>query len=242
MAIPEFGPAALSDDVRHTYGQTGAIILRGALARASIESARENWLTVVSLFDLKIKELSQGQLNDEYPFKKEVSLFERYHFIQHVVLRLLDKAAGVAPLLEATAVSLFGKPVSFVEGKSAIRRQGASSRPVPWHRDAHAVKTQDDGNCVNFWVPLDEVGSIRPSLQIACGSATEWKDRPVDYSEIENPPDEDVASGYEVATAFLNPGDVLVFGHHTLHRTQPMANSSIRLSGEFRFDAPRQGD
>jgi hypothetical protein len=143
--------------------------------------------------------------------------------------------------LEATAVSLFGKSVSFVEGKSAIRRQGASSRPVRWHRDAHAVKTHDDGNCVNFWIPVDEVGMVRPSLQIACGSAAEWKYRPVDYSAIENPADEDVPLDYQVATAFLNPGDILVFGHHTLHRTQPMANGSMRLSGEFRFDAPKQG-
>jgi hypothetical protein len=233
MSIPELSPSAIAIDFEPAYRYAGAAILRGAIPQEVVGRARAQWTDALATFEEKASELAEGRLSDDYQFHPQVSLFARYHFIQYVVLRLMQRSGEMASVIEQIAASCLGL-VSFVEGKSSIRRQGSRSTPVPWHRDAAAVKTLEDANnCANFWMPLDEVGVVRPSLQIAVGSATDWQSRPVEDSDHEAP--QDVERNYSIATAMLEPGDLLIFNHHTLHRTQPMQNGSSRLSGEFRF-------
>jgi hypothetical protein len=64
--------------------------------------------------------------------------------------------------------------------------------------------------------------------------------REVDYANTNDSPDEsEILKQYgadSICTAIMEPGDFLVFDHHTLHRTQPMGQTyPVRVSGELRF-------
>jgi hypothetical protein len=230
MSIPEVACSGLTK-ARAAYEHAGALIVRDAIHLKDLGAARDQWLAAFRAFD----EMSESpEAHDA--FKLELGMFSNYQFIQQGVLRhRLNLPDGLASHLGRLGRSLFGR-VSYVEGKSAIRRQGRkSSAYVVWHRDAHAVQTMESGDCFNCWVPSESVGEERSSLQIAVGSNRDWKNRPVNYERHDNPAHEDVEKNYEIATAVLNPGDILIFSHFTLHRTQPIANEIERISSEFRF-------
>jgi ectoine hydroxylase-related dioxygenase (phytanoyl-CoA dioxygenase family) len=101
------------------------------------------------------------------------------------------------------------------------------------------VQTVEYGECFNCWIPIHPVGVDRPSLQIVPGSHRKLRARAVDYTTHEPVSDEEIRDSYgkdAIATAILEPGDVLLFGHHTLHRTQPMdTEHPERVSAELRF-------
>jgi hypothetical protein len=238
--IPDFisvGPAA-----RAAYEENGAVILRQALPTAMLEYAQMTWPAAFALFDAKSADRARGELPPGAPFSLEVDMFTRLQFIQHQVLGIMLSVFDMRPQRVADAVGslispMFEEGVSFVEDKSAIRRQGRQSAYVPWHRDAHAVQLKELGTCVNCWVPIHSVGRDRPSVQVVCGSHLALRDRPVDYAVHDNPTDEEVDRDYpgRAQVAMLEPGDMLILGHHTLHRTQPMADHAGRISAEFRF-------
>jgi hypothetical protein len=251
LSIPELSIDFQPPELRAYYEQAGAIILRNALSEDLTSYFRCYCNAVFSIMDMKVHELPpQG----DDPLGPYVERYRVLQFIgEDVCATLLATShlrhgpgfASVTKRLEQIlSFGLSNAPALYIPGKSVLRRQGTKdnaqkSAYVTWHRDAHAVQTAGLGNCVNCWVPVHAVGSERPSLQIVVGSHHMMKRRAIDYSVNDNPRDDDLRQVYrmdDICTAVLNPGDVLIFGHHTLHRTQPMGDAyPIRISGEFRF-------
>jgi hypothetical protein len=255
MTIPEFVGASPAGQAGAAIAcqKRGALILRQELSQNLLEHLRLLSTAVFSIFDMKVQDLARGEVRGDDPLVEHVKRYETLQFIgEDVVRTLLSHAylprAGfdrITEVLGARLKTMFPeKTFEFVPGKSALRRQGTNeharkSAYVGWHRDSHAVQTDQLGNCLNCWVPFHAVGIERPSLQVVIASNQVLQNRPVDYAIRDDPSEEQVVADYgseSICTAVLDPGDVLIFGHHTLHRTQPMGISyPLRLSGEFRF-------
>jgi hypothetical protein len=251
MPIPELSIGFQPPELRAYYEQAGAIILRNALSEDITSYFRYYCNAVFSIMDMKVHDLPPQRDDPLGPHT------ERYRVLQFIgedvcqtllATSHLRHGPGFASvtnrLKQILSFGLSTAPALYIAGKSALRRQGTQNNAqksayVPWHRDAHAVQTADLGNCVNCWVPVHAVGSERPSLQIVVGSHHMMKRRAIDYSVNEYHSDDDLRKVYrmdDICTVVLNPGDVLIFDHHTLHRTQPMGDAyPIRISGEFRF-------
>jgi hypothetical protein len=237
---PEGIPSYSREDraARKGYKQAGAIILRGALGPEVMNVISGTWEAGLIKFDGKVRELQNGALPEDPGQRWVVDTFAKLQFLQHAVLRTNVEGADLqVPDELAKSLRHVFPRVSFIEGKSAIRRQGAQSAYVTWHRDAHAVRMTDYQDSFNCWVPMHAVGIDRPSLEIALGSHLDWRQRKVDVEAHDNPEDAEVRSTYKVVAAIMSPGDVLVFDQHTLHRTQPMEQYPVRISGEYRFTA-----
>lgn len=121
---------------------------------------------------------------------------------------------------------------------SVFRRHTEPRTYIPWHIDADGAGTLAYDPCVNFWVPLDPVGVNRPALELVRRSHIAMRAmQRLDASNAERS-DEWVTQCFgqpAKQVAVLDPGDVLIFDHYTLHRTQPMAaQAGPRISGEFR--------
>lgn len=250
MPIPEI--LSGSNNAGAIYSDSGAVIFRKLLPKDAIDQFSLLCAAVFAIMDLKVKEKEAGEARSDDPLSEYVKLYGQLQFIGEDVVRTLLASASmghagfdklVAALSSAVAPALQHK-LQYVPSKSTLRRQGTTghaqvSAYVPWHRDAHAVRTADLGDCLNCWVPMNPVGRDRPSLQVVLGSSKVLRDVKVDYEQNDNPSDEQVLKRYgadAICTAVLEPGDVLVFSHHTLHRTQPMgATYGTRMSGEIRF-------
>jgi hypothetical protein len=248
MAIPELSVENLAT-ANEAYADAGALVIRRLLATEAIERAQLLCAAGFSLFDIKVLELHAKQSRPDDPFTEYVRLYGLLQFISLDALKsiLISASLGVqgfdavsSAAREKLKLAFPDHPLKLIEGKSALRRQGAKrSSYVDWHRDAHAVQTVEHGDCFNCWIPIQAVGITRPSLQIVPGSHHQLTGRAVDYSRNEPVSDEEIVEQYgseAIATAILEPGDVLLFGHHTLHRTQPMdRDHPERISAELRF-------
>lgn len=251
MQIPELPFEFRPYQFERIYEEAGTLIFRQALPIYIVEHLRLLAASVFAIFDLKALEMANQNLRLDDPFVDYVKRFQRLQFIgEDVALALLAQSYVANPgftLMTAFLSDLLkrafsDRTVTYISGKSALRRQAGSGRRssyVTWHRDAHAVETAEFPHVVNCWVPLSSVGVDRPSLQIVPGSHRLLRQRPVDYAAPDNPDEDEVDDVYgheNICTALLEAGDVLLFGHHTLHRTQPMNSAHPdRVSGEFRF-------
>jgi hypothetical protein len=254
MPIAEFGQraSAQANAIFSALSEDGAVIIRQALPDEVVTYLQLLSTAAFAIMDIKAKELEQGRSNRHDHLRSYVEIYRSLQFIgEDVVITVLSHAgltdSGFSPVVDALLKYLgpmFPYPLSFVPSKSALRRQGSRDHAkktayVPWHRDAHAVQLLEFGNVFNCWAPCEPVGFNRASLQIVRGSSKIMKQRSVDYATQEYHGDDQVRSEFgqeSICTAVLDPGDILIFNHHTLHRTQPMSDDALtRMSGEFRF-------
>jgi hypothetical protein len=118
---------------------------------------------------------------------------------------------------------------------SYFRRHNGSTTHIPWHFDAGAAGTVKYDPCFNTWVPLVQVGESSPTLQFIPKTAALARDSI--NAEHHYPRCTEIASGFDEAswlTPKLDPGDIVIFDHWTLHRTQPLSGK-MRTSAEIRF-------
>lgn len=131
---------------------------------------------------------------------------------------------------------------------TTIRLQlpGRPTTQVGWHLDLNFVL--DGAPFLVAWVPLEEVGEIRPGLDICLPRRpvnvqtllAPWKARASEGRDLVFP-DAEVAAmfgapGYQTRTPRLSAGDALVFDQFVLHRTQRMPQATQpRHSFEFRM-------
>lgn len=124
---------------------------------------------------------------------------------------------------------------------SVIRRRVKHRTSMPWHVDAEAASTRAHDPCVNFWMPFAPVGGGRsPTLEFVLGSAPamrgyralrtgetfrldQWVEMRLGHSRRFMP--------------LLEPGDVVLFDHYTMHRTERVSGLKPipRISAEIRF-------
>lgn len=169
-----------------------------------------------------------------------------YRYEMHRPVGLERFASNIRDML----TSQFGfSEIKFLRERSVLRRQKIARNSTPnsyvtWHRDIHAVGTEEAGECFNAWIPLCSVGTNVPSLDLRPGSHRLYRSIPVPDQttrdvEAEIRSDEVIGNdSYE--TAVLNVGDVLLFDHQLIHRTQRVDNQARdRMSAELRFSYVR---
>jgi hypothetical protein len=131
-------------------------------------------------------------------------------------------------------------PVMHLSDCSVTRRQSskAASAKVQWHRDYRAAFTQQGRIGLNFWVPLQHVGDELPSLELLPASGKVLLEQAIPDLSFAEEAIQRYFPGQIPIAPELDPGDVIVFHYHTVHRTQPYASlPEDRLSAEFRFIA-----
>lgn len=116
---------------------------------------------------------------------------------------------------------------------SYLRRHQGSTTHVPWHFDAGAAGTSEFDPCWNVWMPLVPVGEHSPTLQFIPGTSEAMKKGALPCYRPGYPNPETIPKDGWL-TPVLEPGDVVIFDHWTLHRTQPIAGK-IRTSAEIRL-------
>ena len=141
----------------------------------------------------------------------------------------------VIELIERRTQRVFGDGWHFFALRSFLRRLTGTNRILPWHIDADAAQT-NRAHCINVWLPLDAVGTDRPSVDVILGSHLKMRELPLLSGGQCDRDDAFVASIGPATSSRLNPGDALVFDHFTLHRTQPWrAENFSRTACELRF-------
>jgi hypothetical protein len=253
LPIPEFLPGFVPHQAEDAFADSGAVILRQALADYDLRYLHLYCTALFSILDMKVEEFDAQNTRLDDPLTRHVELYRRLQFVgEDLAVSLLAHSylseSGFSRTARSVGIPLATlfptKSMQYVPHKSVLRRQGTrgqarKSAYVTWHRDSHAVRTAEFAECLNCWIPLQAVGIDRPSLQIVLGSNKTLQDRPVDYEADETSTDDQVRTDFdnaEICTAILDPGDILLFGHHTLHRTQQMTEESpSRISAELRF-------
>jgi ectoine hydroxylase-related dioxygenase (phytanoyl-CoA dioxygenase family) len=148
-----------------------------------------------------------------------------------------EQITAVLDLITTCAATELGS-CRLVPEISLFRRHTEIRTHIPWHIDADGAGTRDYDPCFNVWIPLVAVGRDRPSLEIVRGSHTTMRDLPLLGGDVRSRSEEWVNKHFPRPArmvAELESGDVLIFDHYVLHRTQPMATQAYpRTSGEFR--------
>ena len=141
----------------------------------------------------------------------------------------------VVELIERRTQRVFGDGWHFFALRSFLRRLSGTNGILRWHIDADAAAT-NWGHCINVWLPLDAVGTDRPSVDVILGSHFKMRELPLLSGDSHDRDDTFVASIGPTTSSGLNPGDALVFDHFTLHRTQPWHSENFsRTACELRF-------
>jgi hypothetical protein len=110
-----------------------------------------------------------------------------------------------------------------IDDECTIRRHRGAVTHLGWHTDADAAGSAQFDPCFNIWVPLASVGTALPSLEVIPKSDPKMRCVAFTTNSSKTIPDDwrkDAFPGVEPLCPKLSPGDVLVFSHYVLHRTQ----------------------
>ena len=144
------------------------------------------------------------------------------------------------PELLGPARSLVGDEV-YAHGvwNGRPREPGAPIQRVLWHQDAHYYRGWDaaDGPLISMWTPLVPVDEAAGCLQLLAGShRAGYLTRVRGFNNLFTVPDEDI-DGYDVVSAVMQPGDLLIFGDLTVHQATENTADYVRWSIDIRFAA-----
>jgi ectoine hydroxylase-related dioxygenase (phytanoyl-CoA dioxygenase family) len=219
---------ALSRKPSAVLARDGAAIVRGFLDR---DEASELKATVEELFSglAACTSFANGDMAHHYQSRQAIWLRELPAFLQANNRALLPRYQACIDRVTDRTRALFGAGWQPYLSRSFIRRMNPELR-LPWHLDADAAKL-DHPHCCNVWLPLERVGTARPSLELILGShrklraSVKQKDAPALLASLGKP-----------WSPRLDLGDALVFDQFTYHRSQIIDGSDgIRTSCEFRF-------
>ena len=148
----------------------------------------------------------------------------------------------IEPVVEAVERCFPG--ARLVDEVSVFRRVVRQTY-IYWHMDADGTGSWRYDPLFNCWLPLEEVGvDGYPSLEVMTNSEAGMREEGI------SPPgsrhDDWVKAHFpdpEIMCPRMAVGDVLIFSHFLLHRTQPMAElKGPRIGCEMRFALTPQED
>jgi ectoine hydroxylase-related dioxygenase (phytanoyl-CoA dioxygenase family) len=166
--------------------------------------------------------------------------------IDHVKSLAEDSSAAetcVSSIIETlarAAAPTSRSKATFRSELSYVRRHRNKLTFAPWHFDALAAGSIKQDPVFNAWVPLVDVGLNCPSLEFVPGSAHMMRSGGFDQKPDEPGFPTDLwmnthANANHIC-AVMKPGDIVVFNHYTLHRTQVADfGNYTRTSAEMRF-------
>jgi ectoine hydroxylase-related dioxygenase (phytanoyl-CoA dioxygenase family) len=206
----------------------GVAVVRSFLDHAEASALKT---TVEELFSTfaACTVFAQAEMAQHYQARQAIWLGELPAFLEANNAALLPKYETLIASVTQHTQALFGSGWQPYLSRSFIRRMTPELR-LPWHLDADAASL-DHSRCCNVWLPLDSVGTSRPSLELILGShrklraSVKQKDAPGLVASLGKP--------WSPRLAF---GDALVFDQFTYHRSQIIeGGEGARTSCEFRF-------
>lgn len=130
---------------------------------------------------------------------------------------------------------------SLIRSLSVLRRRVKHRTSMPWHVDAEAASTRAHDPCVNFWVPFAPVGAGRsPTLEFLLDSAETMRtyraQRTGETFRLDQWVEMRLGHCRRIIPV-LEPGDVMLFDHYTMHRTERVSGRKPmpRITAEIRF-------
>jgi ectoine hydroxylase-related dioxygenase (phytanoyl-CoA dioxygenase family) len=227
LLLPSKKPSAV-------LARDGAAVVRGFLDHAEASALKA---TVEQLFSTLAAciDSAQAETAHHYRTRQAIWLGELPVFLKANNPALLPPYEALIDRVTQRTRALFGAGWQPYPSRSFIRRMNPELR-LPWHLDADAARL-DHSHCCNVWLPLDSVGTSRPSLEMMLGShrklrvSVKQKDAPALVASLGKP-----------WSPKLDFGDALVFDQFTYHRSQIVeGGGGTRTSCEFRFYRDKYG-
>jgi Phytanoyl-CoA dioxygenase (PhyH) len=251
MSYPEIEATAATPQVLHAlFRSDGSLLIRAFFSPEEVETLKRIGNLSYAIGEAIAanappeqlpREIADGLLTRGY-----ISWIRMKAWLGCSGTNLDARLAAIVDKVSAVAKAVYADPTArLLEGFSVIRRHRRSPRvgeftTVPWHRDFSFVGPAGIDRSVNFWIPLAEVGETAPSIEVIVGSHGYMVKVPDETPGITNIEEQWVADhlcGYLKWTPRCKPGDVMVFDHQTVHRTQPLAvqASMDRINFEMRW-------
>ncbi len=237
----EFDCTADPETISDVFKEFGVCVVRNIVPTTFV-----NFLSLASSCTLKALELrsrffrydGSGTENPLYnPFywarlKEIEAVCDQYGLQVGDICANAINGSGIAKIL----YRYFGTTqIDIVKQLFITRRQvpGVVSNELPFHQD---VTNYTNADFVNVWVPLTSCGKRSATMelipvaireQLAVTSRTDSHHPTVEVDA------EEVYARFGAETSYrplLEPGDVLLFNEHTIHRTHMPANADLERS------------
>lgn len=168
-------------------------------------------------------------------------------------------AFAAASPLPGLVAALMGSTAIFLYEDSVLAKEPGAAENTHWHQDIGYFHVEGEQVCTT-WCPLDPVDEESGAVRFAIGShrtGTRYRpnlfvsEEPIPGTEGEVVPDIE-ATGFDIVSFELGPGDVTVHDARTLHAAGPNRSRdrrrraiSVRYCGDdarirFRAGAPRK--
>lgn len=216
-----------SPKLRSPVDPDGILVIRGLLERALVERLRD-FATVA---------YANAERQDGNALARES--VTTWGGLPLIYVLPSGELAELLEQIERVACRTIGQ-CKVVPEFSLFRRHAGNSQHLAWHIDADGAATHAQDPCYNFWVPFCAVGDQLPSLQFVLGSHRTMRKIPLFSAPQNHRPDKWVQRRFRhrrIVSPRLDVGDVAIFDHYLLHRTQPIQHAGTRVSGEFRLTA-----
>jgi len=246
MADQKSSPSAvLSDTQLAQWRDEGYLLLRDVVPAAQVAAMR-------SVFEAHVQTmleqlLAEGAISD---LKAGLPFESRFHEAagKHAGRfgRSWRKQIQSRALYDLHHVPAIADGLHQIFGRDVLGHPVWNARPklpsqqltvVPWHQDSgYFGKVSAGSNIVTAWLPLTEVTADNGGLQVIPGSHKaglvehRQETREGAFLEVATEVDESKA-----VTCLMSPGDVLLFGNLTYHRSLPGGSLPIRWSVDLRF-------
>ena len=239
---PDFPLDQLPGDFPDFVKNSGCAVIRNAIPAGTIQSILE---LAKQAYEARDWQNRVGQLPDSL---RQPGMYPAGHIFLSDLNPGPDQGNFVLkniinPDLLDLISDLTGQSPAFVISNCLPRRQkcsGGPNPPVPFHQDGSFLP----GIYFNFWIPLIQVNVDAPGLEvvitdseeiIAPGNTVTGNSI---YDRIELPVNvlEEKFGEENFWHPVLEPGDILVLTHRTIHRTYWLDNMNRdRISLEIRF-------
>jgi hypothetical protein len=210
--------------------QSGAAVFRRALVADDVARLRRRTERAFHLASLQWRVgIASKSLRSTLPWGGMAGATMR----RYVGRGLYDSVAEHARLAASDALL---SRTRLIPALCLFRNHDGKRTHIAWHADADAAGGAEHDPCFNVWVPLVPVGKDRPSLQFVLGSHRVMRGLPLRDPQASSLTEEWVKDNLpgDAWTPIMEPGDVVIFDHYTVHRTQPMTHTEPRYSAEFR--------
>lgn len=220
-----------------TYRRDGVVIIHGALDDAQMK---------------RVEEAFEARLADPGPHAEHIFPDDRPVTLQTVGISADDPI--IVPLLRHTAIAdiaqslLGGAPLWYMQDQLWMK-EGGNARRTPWHQDSSYFPANGLDSVV-MWFCMDPVARVN-CLEVVRGShrgpmyngslldPADPTEPLYTGSELPRLPDiEADRSRWDIVSADMERGDVLVFNMNSLHGGAPTFPGQRRRTLSFRFFGP----
>lgn len=229
------GDILKADDIQDHFDRYGAFLVRNFFSARETESLCSITRLLFGVGDTALECAPAALLPDDISSGLGVTGYISWPRMKTLLSALsptlLAELDGLCEKTRPVASACYGsRQVAVLEGFNLIRRHRKNPKAVerttvPWHRDWTFASPAGYQESMNCWVPLVEVGSSAPSLDFVLGSHVYMAGQPDEtygITSISEPWFEAHLTAYEQSTPSCNPGDIVVFDHQVVHRTQSL--------------------